>query len=112
MWYSVLQLVGKSVSEKASILNRGFFYSYRQSRPFIKGATFLTTKKLEMKMKKVKEVIGFETKVEQISPQSASTERDDGYLARQAGLQTVQTSMRGILRSNDNAPQRKKLLGE
>ena len=60
-------------------------------------------------MKKVKEVIGLETieknKTETIEP-------DDGYLARQAGMQTVKTSMRGILRSNENVPQRKKLLGE
>ena len=60
-------------------------------------------------MKKVKEVIGLDT-IEK--NQTISTEKDDGYLARQAGLQTVQTSMRGILRSNDNAPVRKKLLGE
>ena len=60
-------------------------------------------------MKKVKEVIGLDT-IEK--NQTISTEKDDGYLARQAGLQTVQTSMRGILRSNDNAPLRKKLLGE
>ena len=43
---------------------------------------------------------------------SANTAKDDGYLARQAGLQTVQTSMRGILKTNENAPKRKKLLGE
>ena len=60
-------------------------------------------------MKKVKEVIGLET-VEK--NQTVTTQPDDGYLARQAGMQTVKTSMRGILRSAENAPQRKKLLGE
>ena len=62
-------------------------------------------------MKKVKEVIGLDT-VEKFQDTSNSEVQDDGYLARQAGLQTVKTSMRGILRSNDEAPQRKKLLGE
>ena len=62
-------------------------------------------------MKKVKEVIGLQPVTQQnVSPQTE--EKDDGYLARHAGLQTVQTSMRGILRTNENAPQRKKLLGE
>jgi hypothetical protein len=60
-------------------------------------------------MKKVKEVIGLET-VEK--NKTITAEQDDSYLARQAGMKTVQTSMRGILRSNENAPQRKKLLGE
>ena len=65
-------------------------------------------------MKKVKEVIGLQPVTHQvttISPTVVET-KDDGYLARQAGLQTVQTSMRGILRKNENSPQRKKLLGE
>ena len=62
-------------------------------------------------MKKVKEVIGLDT-VEKFQDTSNSEVQDDGYLARHAGLQTVQTSMRGILRSNDEAPLRKKLLGE
>ena len=65
-------------------------------------------------MKKVKEVIGLDTveKVKTVQTTSQDVISDDGYLARQAGLQTVKTSMRGILRSNDNVPQRKKLLGE
>ncbi len=65
-------------------------------------------------MKKVKEVIGLENKVEYLpnSNDTATEQPDDGYLARQAGLQTVQTSMRGILKENSNVPQRKKLLGE
>ena len=64
-------------------------------------------------MKKVKEIIGLQPVTEQIEvPSSVEEKRDDGYLARQAGLQTVQTSMRGILKKNENTPQRKKLLGE
>ena len=65
-------------------------------------------------MKKVKEVIGLDTveKIETGTETKINQASDDGYLARQAGLQTVKTSMRGILRSNENAPQRKKLLGE
>ncbi|MBE6449225.1 MAG: hypothetical protein E7013_00800 [Alphaproteobacteria bacterium] len=61
-------------------------------------------------MKKVKEVIGLET----IKQESTLTvqDTDDSYLARHAGMQTVNTSARGILRENDSAPQRKKLLGE
>ena len=63
-------------------------------------------------MKKVKEVIGLQPATQQIPSSVPAEEKDDGYLARQAGLQTVQTSMRGILRKNENTPQRKKLLGE
>ena len=64
-------------------------------------------------MKKVKEVIGLQPVTQQMPTSSPSTEeRDSGYLARQAGLQTVKTSMRGILRKSENAIQRKKLLGE
>lgn len=63
-------------------------------------------------MKKVKEVIGLQPVTQQIATSEPTEERDDSYLARQAGLQTVQTSMRGILRKNENTPQRKKLLGE
>ena len=63
-------------------------------------------------MKKVKEVIGLQPVTQQVTVPSSSEERDDSYLARQAGLQTVQTSMRGILRKNENTPQRKRLLGE
>ena len=65
-------------------------------------------------MKKVKEVIGLETveKIETDTANKTDQSSDDGYLARQAGLKTVKTSMRGILRSNENAPHRKKLLGE
>ena len=63
------------------------------------------------KMKKVKEVIGLETVEKE---KSVTVEQDDSYssLARHAGMQTVKTSMRGILRSNENGLQRKKLLGE
>ena len=64
-------------------------------------------------MKKVKEVIGLQPVTQEMTTSEPIVEeRDDGYLARQAGLQTVQTSMRGILRKNENTPQRKKLLGE
>ena len=63
-------------------------------------------------MKKVKEVIGLQPVTQQIPTSVPPEEKDDSYLARQAGLQTVQTSMRGILRKNENTPQRKKLLGE
>ena len=63
-------------------------------------------------MKKVKEIIGLEPVTQQMDAPSSIEEKDDGYLARQAGLQTVQTSMRGILRKNESTPQRKKLLGE
>lgn len=64
-------------------------------------------------MKKVKEVIGLQPVVQQMPTSTSSGEDNDaGYLARQAGLQTVKTSMRGILRKSENAPQRKKLLGE
>ena len=64
-------------------------------------------------MKKVKEVIGLQPVVQQMPTSTSSGEDTDaGYLARQAGLQTVKTSMRGILRKSENAPQRKKLLGE
>ena len=65
-------------------------------------------------MKKVKEIIGLEPVTQQVEVPTPSSleEKDNGYLARQAGLQTVQTSMRGILRKNESTPQRKKLLGE
>ena len=60
-------------------------------------------------MKKVKEVIGLET----IEKESTLTvPEDNSYLARHAGMQTVKTSAKGILREKDTAPQRKKLLGE
>ncbi len=62
-------------------------------------------------MKEVKQIIGIEDKEEYIS-QEETTEEDDSYRARQAGLQTVQTSMRGLLDQTDEAPKRKKLLGE
>ena len=61
-------------------------------------------------MKKVKEVVGLEPVT--TTGTVSSTETDDSYLARQAGLQTVKTSMRGILKSNETTPERKKLLGE
>ena len=60
-------------------------------------------------MKKVKEVIGLET-VEK--NKTVTVEKEEEYSPRRAGLQTVKTSMRGILKSNEKAPQRKKLLGE
>ncbi|MBP5534837.1 MAG: hypothetical protein J6Y03_04970 [Alphaproteobacteria bacterium] len=63
-------------------------------------------------MKKVKEVIGLQPVTQEVTAPSSLEERDGSYLARQAGLQTVQTSMRGILRKNENTPQRKRLLGE
>ena len=67
-------------------------------------------------MKKIRHFVGLEPQTTVSMPISAEpsvdTAKDDGYLARQAGLQTVQTSMRGILKTNENAPKRKKLLGE
>ena len=67
-------------------------------------------------MKKIKHFVGLEPQTTvsmPISPDvSVESTKDDGCLARQAGLQTVQTSMRGILKTNENAPKRKKLLGE
>ena len=67
-------------------------------------------------MKKIRHFVGLEPQASMSMPVSAETSvdtvKDDGYLARQAGLQTVQTSMRGILKTNENAPKRKKLLGE
>ena len=62
-------------------------------------------------MKKVKEFIGYENKEEHVESNTAE-EDDSNYRARQAGLQTVQTSMRGLLDQTDEAPKRKKLLGE
>ena len=61
-------------------------------------------------MKKVKEVIGLET----VNKESTLTiqDTDDSFLARHAGMQTIKTSAKGILRQNDAVPQRKKLLGE
>ena len=66
-------------------------------------------------MKKIKHFVGLEPQTTVSMPPVSSSdiaEKDDGYLARQGGLQTVQTSMRGILKTNENAPKRKKLLGE
>ena len=67
-------------------------------------------------MKKIKHFVGLEPQTTVSMPISSETSvestKDDGYLARQAGLQTVQTSMRGILKTNEKAPKRKKLLGE
>ncbi len=62
-------------------------------------------------MKKVKNIIGLTPQVQQISASTTETQ-DDSYLARQAGLQTVRTSAKGILKQNESTPQRKKLLGE
>ena len=62
-------------------------------------------------MKKVKEVIGLET-IEKESTLTVPQDNDNSYLARHAGMQTVKTSAKGILREKDTAPQRKKLLGE
>ena len=67
-------------------------------------------------MKKVKQIIGLNTITQPVNSASPSKEEaaavDSSYLARQAGLQTVKTSARGILKTNENAPVRKKLLGE
>ena len=66
-------------------------------------------------MKKIKHFVGLKPQTTVTMPEvkaQTTPEKDDGYLARQAGLQTVQTSMRGILKTNENAPKRKKLLGE
>ncbi len=64
-------------------------------------------------MKKVEEIVGIDTKAPKVVVQEASqTEQDDSYLARRAGMETVQTSMRGLLNLKDEAPSRKTLLGE
>ena len=63
-------------------------------------------------MKKVKQIIGFAPVSRSIDSSSGADAQDTSYLARQAGLQTVKTSARGILKTNENAPVRKKLLGE
>ena len=64
-------------------------------------------------MKKVEEIIGIDTKVPNVVVSEAKTsERDNSYLAQQAGMETVQTSMRGLLNLKDDAPVRKTLLGE
>ena len=64
-------------------------------------------------MKKVEEIVGLDTKAPKVVvQQAADTTQDDSYLARRAGMETVQTSMRGLLNLKDEAPSRKNLLGE
>ncbi len=64
-------------------------------------------------MKKVEEIVGLDTKAPKVVvQQAADTTQDDSYLARRAGMETVQTSMRGLLNLKDEAPSRKTLLGE
>ena len=64
-------------------------------------------------MKKVEEIVGLDTKAQKVVvQQAADTTQDDSYLARRAGMETVQTSMRGLLNLKDEAPSRKTLLGE
>ncbi len=64
-------------------------------------------------MKKVEEIVGLDTKTPKVVvQQAADTTQDDSYLARRAGMETVQTSMRGLLNLKDEAPSRKTLLGE
>ncbi len=65
-------------------------------------------------MKEVEEFVGIDTKAPKVIVQEAAseTEQDDSYLARRAGMETVQTSMRGLLNLRDEAPSRKTLLGE
>ena len=64
-------------------------------------------------MKKVKQIIGLTPTTQPMNYQTQQQDtQDNSYLARQAGLQTVKTSARGILKTNENAPVRKKLLGE
>ena len=64
-------------------------------------------------MKKVEEIVGLDTKAPKVVvQQAADTTQDDSYLARLAGMETVQTSMRGLLNLKDEAPSRKTLLGE
>ncbi len=64
-------------------------------------------------MKKVEEIVGLDTKAPKVVVQQATdTTQDDSYLARRAGMETVQTSMRGLLDLKDEAPTRKTLLGE
>lgn len=61
-------------------------------------------------VKKAKELVGLEKEVKYIEvPQE--NESDESFRLRQAGLQTVQTSMKGLLGQTDDAPKRKKLLG-
>lgn len=64
-------------------------------------------------MKKVEEIVGLDTKAPKVVvQQAADTTQDDSYLARRAGMETVQTSMRGLLNLKDEVPSRKTLLGE
>lgn len=63
-------------------------------------------------MKKVEEIVGIDTKTPEVVLETPETEQDDSYLARRAGMETVQTSMRGLLNLKDDIPTRKKLLGE
>lgn len=64
-------------------------------------------------MKKIEEIVGLDTKAPKVVvQQAADTTQDDSYLARRAGMETVQTSMRGLLNLKDEAPSRKTLLGE
>ena len=63
-------------------------------------------------MKKVKQIIGLTPATQSMNYSAQQETQDSSYLARQAGLQTVKTSARGILKTNENAPVRKKLLGE
>ncbi len=64
-------------------------------------------------MKKVEEFVGLDTKESKVIVQeSSSPAQDDSYLSRRAGMETVQTSMRGLLNLKDEVPIRKTLLGE
>lgn len=94
MCYSSFQLPARSVSGR-------FFYTYST-----------TIKKRNYRMKKVKEVIGLNTQEMASQDTEAKTETDTSYLARRAGMQTVQTSMRGLLGLSNDSLTRKTLLGE
>ena len=95
-------LVGKNVFKNSRSFEWLFFYAY----------CFFHFPE-DKHMKKVKQIIGLTPTTQPVQySATASEEPDSSYLARQAGLQTVRTSARGILKTNENAPVRKKLLGE
>ena len=96
------------MKETVLVKDGSFFMRLLKGRFFSTRVGFFYLE--EKFMKKVKEVIGLNP-VEK-SETLTVEQQDDGYLARHAGMQTVKTSAKGILRVNDFAPQRKKLLGE
>lgn len=60
-------------------------------------------------VKKVKDIVGLNKEVKYVE---VPAKTDESFRLRQAGLQTVKTSMKGLLDQTDETPKRKKLLGE